>query len=58
MKRRSTFLPFALPDLGPREFEQVREVLESGWLTTGAKTRQLEKEFAEYIGAAHGLIIH
>jgi len=58
MKRRTTFLPFALPDLGPREFEQVREVLESGWLTTGAKTRQLEKEFAEYIGAAHAIAVN
>jgi dTDP-4-amino-4,6-dideoxygalactose transaminase len=58
MKRRSSFLPFALPDLGPREFEQVREVLESGWLTTGAKTRQLEKEFAEYIGAAHAIAVN
>ena len=58
MKRRSTFLPFALPDLGPREFEQVREVLESGWLTTGAKTRQLEKEFAQYIGASHAIAVN
>ncbi|HEY7160694.1 MAG TPA: DegT/DnrJ/EryC1/StrS family aminotransferase, partial [Acidobacteriota bacterium] len=58
MKRRSTFLPFALPDLGPKEFEQVRQVLESGWLTTGAKTRQLEKEFADYIGAAHAIAVN
>jgi dTDP-4-amino-4,6-dideoxygalactose transaminase len=58
MKRRTTFLPFALPDLGLSEFEQVREVLESGWLTTGAKTRQLEKEFADYIGAAHAIAVN
>jgi perosamine synthetase len=58
MKRRSKFLPFALPDLGPKEFEQVREVLESGWLTTGAKTRQLEKEFANYLGASHAIAVN
>jgi dTDP-4-amino-4,6-dideoxygalactose transaminase len=58
MRRRTSFLPFALPDLGPREFEQVREVLESGWLTSGPKTRQLEKEFAEYVGARHAIAVN
>lgn len=58
MKSRNRFLPFALPDLGPKEFEQVREVLESGWLTTGPKTRQLEKEFAEYLGVRHAIAVN
>jgi len=58
MKRRSTFLPFALPDLGPGELQQVREVLESGWLTTGPKTRQLEKEFAQYLGIPHAVAVN
>ncbi|MCI0416469.1 DegT/DnrJ/EryC1/StrS aminotransferase family protein [bacterium] len=57
MKKRGTFLPFALPDLGPKELQQVREVLESGWLTTGPKTRQLEKEFAQYLGIPHAVAV-
>ncbi len=58
MKRRSSFLPFALPDIGPTEFEQVREVLQSGWLTSGPKTKQLEKEFADYVGARHAIAVN
>jgi dTDP-4-amino-4,6-dideoxygalactose transaminase len=58
MKRRSAFLPFALPDLGQKEFQQVREVLESGWLTTGPKTRQLEQEFADFLGTKHAIAVN
>jgi perosamine synthetase len=58
MKQRSSFLPFALPDIGPKELELVREVLESGWLTTGSKTRQFEKEFADYIGVKHAIAVN
>ncbi len=55
---RSTFLPFALPDLDEREFAAVREVLESGWLTTGAKTREFESRFAERVGAQHAIAVN
>lgn len=42
------FLPFALPDIGEEEIQEVVETLRSGWLTTGPKTRQFEKEFLEF----------
>jgi dTDP-4-amino-4,6-dideoxygalactose transaminase len=58
MKRRSSFLPFALPDIGSKEHQQVNEVLESGWLTTGPKTRQLETEFADYFGVKHAIAVN
>ena len=32
---REIFLPFALPEIDEAEYELVREVLESGWITTG-----------------------
>lgn len=44
------FLPFALPDLGEEEIAEVVEVLRSGWLTTGPKTKALEAEFAATFG--------
>lgn len=44
------FLPFALPEIGEEEIQAVVECLRSGWVTTGPKTKQFEKEFAEYIG--------
>jgi len=43
-------LPFALPDIGEDEINEVVHSLRSGWLTTGIKARQFEKEFAEFIG--------
>jgi dTDP-4-amino-4,6-dideoxygalactose transaminase len=44
------FLPFALPDIGEEEINEVVDSIRSGWLTTGPKTRRFEEEFAEFIG--------
>jgi len=44
------FLPFALPDIGEEEINEVVACLRSGWVTTGPKTRQFEAEFAAYLG--------
>lgn len=43
-------LPFALPDIGEEEIDEVVDSLRSGWLTTGPKTKQFETDFAEFIG--------
>lgn len=44
------FMPFALPDIGQDEIDEVVDSLQSGWLTTGPKTRQFENDFAHYLG--------
>jgi dTDP-4-amino-4,6-dideoxygalactose transaminase len=44
------FLPFALPEIDDDEIAAVVECLRSGWITTGPKTVQFEKEFSEYLG--------
>lgn len=44
------FLPYALPDIGEEEIAEVVDVLRSGWLTTGPKTRAFETQFADFIG--------
>jgi dTDP-4-amino-4,6-dideoxygalactose transaminase len=46
----SNFLPFALPDIGEDEINEVVNSLRSGWLTTGPKTKQFEADFAAFIG--------
>ena len=46
------FLPFALPEIGEEEIAEVCDALRSGWVTTGPKTRQFEKDFAAYLGIA------
>ena len=44
------FLPFALPDIGEEEIEEVVDSLRSGWLTTGPKTKRFEEDFATFVG--------
>ncbi len=44
------FLPYALPDIGEEEIQEVLDSLHSGWLTTGPKTKRFEQDFAEFIG--------
>lgn len=44
------FLPFALPDIGEDEINEVVDSLRSGWLTTGPKTKRFEEDFAAFIG--------
>lgn len=58
MNRRESFLPFAKPDIGADELALVTAVLQSGWLTTGPKTKQFEAEFAELVGAKHAIAIN
>ena len=41
-------IPFSPPDLGEHEIAAVKEVLESGWITTGPKTKELEKRIGDY----------
>jgi dTDP-4-amino-4,6-dideoxygalactose transaminase len=54
---RSTFLGFQPPALGEDEVTAVAETLRSGWLTTGPKAAELERRFAEYVGAEHAVAV-
>ncbi|MCI8412467.1 MAG: DegT/DnrJ/EryC1/StrS aminotransferase family protein, partial [Clostridia bacterium] len=40
-------IPFSPPDISEEEIKEVIEALQSGWITTGPKTKQFEKEIAE-----------
>ena len=46
------FLPFALPELGQEEIDEVVDSLRSGWITTGPKAKQFETDFAELLGGS------
>lgn len=47
---KSKNISFSPPDITDAEIEGVVEVLKSGWITTGPKTKLLEKKIAEYVG--------
>ncbi|MBI4500126.1 MAG: DegT/DnrJ/EryC1/StrS aminotransferase family protein [Gemmatimonadetes bacterium] len=55
---RTSFLPFARPDISEAEIEAVVAVLRSGWLTTGPETKAFEQEFARYIGVEHAVALN
>jgi len=55
---RPTFLQFALPDFDDTEFFNVKEALESGWITSGPKTVQFEKEFAQAVDAKFAIAVN
>lgn len=42
-------VPFSPPDMTEQEADLVREAILSGWITTGPKTKQLEKEISAYV---------
>lgn len=54
---RTTMLGFQPPAIGEEEIDAVVETLRSGWLTTGPRTAELERRFAEYTGAKHALAV-
>lgn len=41
---------FSPPDISELEISEVAEALRSGWITTGPRTKQLEKNIAEWVG--------
>ncbi len=44
-------IPFSPPDISELEIAAVSEALRSGWITTGPRTKELEKLVKEYTGA-------
>lgn len=43
-------IPFSPPDISELEVQNVEEVLRSGWITTGPRTKELERRLADFIG--------
>lgn len=43
-------IPFSPPDISESEIAEVAQALRSGWITTGPRTKQLEKNIAQWLG--------
>ena len=50
MTEAKRMIPFSPPDISEMEIEEVAAALRSGWITTGPRTKQLEKNIAEWVG--------
>ncbi|RPH35737.1 UDP-4-amino-4,6-dideoxy-N-acetyl-beta-L-altrosamine transaminase, partial [bacterium] len=58
IQTRSKFLPFARPDLDGSEFDEVKEAMMSGWISTGPKVKLFEADFAQVVGARHAIAVN
>lgn len=43
-------ISFSPPDMSELEIQEVADAIKSGWITTGPKTKELERQIAKYIG--------
>lgn len=51
-------IPFSQPDISEAEINEVTDVLRSGWITTGPKTKQLEKKIAAWVGTSGAVCLN
>lgn len=50
LEHMKKLIPFALPDIGDEEINAVVDTMKSGWITTGPKTKEFERDFEETVG--------
>lgn len=58
MKMQLRNVPFSPPDMTEAEAAEVREAILSGWITTGPRTKKLEKMIAEYVGTEKSVCLN
>ncbi len=51
-------IPFSPPDVGEEELNEIAKALNSGWITTGPKTKEMEKRIAEYCNVSKAVCLN
>ncbi len=51
-------IPFHKPSIDSAEIDAVVDTMKSGWLTTGAKTKKFEENFARYLKSEHAVAVN
>lgn len=51
-------IPFSPPDITEEEIQEVGEALRSGWITTGPRTKELERQIAAYCGTERAVCLN
>jgi len=51
-------VPFSPPDITEDEINAVAEVMRSGWITTGPKTKEFEKQISVYCGTEKAVCLN
>lgn len=55
---QEAFLPFSAPWFGDEEKQEILQVLESDWVTTGPRTRAFEDAFRDYVGCREAVAVN
>jgi dTDP-4-amino-4,6-dideoxygalactose transaminase len=50
-------VPLSDLHLGPEEYQAVKRVLDSGWISMGPETELFEQDFAQYLGVDHACAV-
>lgn len=51
-------VPFSPPDITEEEINEVAKALRSGWITTGPRTKEFERQIAEYCGTEKAVCLN
>ena len=51
-------IPFSPPDIGEEEIAEVTDALRSGWITTGPRTKEFERQIAGYVGTDRAVCLN
>lgn len=51
-------IPFSPPDMTEAEVNEVKEAILSGWITTGPRTKELERQIASYVSTERAVCLN
>jgi len=57
-KNANRVIPFSPPDISESEINEVVEAMRSGWITTGPRTKELEKRLAAYFHTSKAVCLN
>lgn len=58
IRSKENFLVFGSPKIEQADIDEVEAVMRSGWLGTGPRVAQFERDFAAYRGASHAVALN
>ena len=58
MQENKKTIPFSPPDIGEDEINEVIDTLKSGWITTGPKTKEFERQIAFWCNTSRAVCLN
>jgi perosamine synthetase len=55
--QNSKFIPWAIPDIGKSEFNEVQNIFKSNWFSQGPRVKKFEKLMSRYCNAKYAIAV-